>query len=218
VSKPWKRFLEGCPDLWTELDLRHTRRLMKLDGLAAHLKRCNFKLDKVYIHPNHSTFPAKHLFNLTKACKQLSHLELFSNDDISNSLLRALGEARGIRVLILNGHGIITMRSLIKALTLCPQMEHFECTSEVNPGTRLLEWPSLTALHTFKMRVETEVPYHQTFNMVRCMHLRCLIHPVPLRNTRRSNTACGCVGKCFYLRLQPERGQPCFLLLALLLP
>lgn len=150
VSRPWKRFLEASHDLWTELDFRHARRPVRLDSLKAHLRRCNYKLDRAIVNMNRSVFSAKYLEYLTKTCKDLKYVELLSVGFLGDSLLAALPAARSLRTLMIKGSQM-TLHSVVEALTICPQLELFECDSFKLAHWIHPQWPQLDSLHSLKL-------------------------------------------------------------------
>ena len=150
VSKPWKHFLEASHDLWTELDFRHASRPVRLESLKAHLRRCNYMLNRAVINMNRSIFSAKYLDYITKTCKQLRYIELFSVGFLGDSLLAALPAAHSLRTLVIKGSEM-TLYSVSEALNICPQLEVFECDSVKLAHWIRPHWPQLDALRSLKL-------------------------------------------------------------------
>ena len=142
--------METSHELWTELDFRNARRLVRLDSLQVHLRRSNYKLDRAIINMNRSLSSAKHLEYITRTCKHLKYLELLSVGFLGDSLLAALPKAGGLRTLMIRGSEM-TLHSVVEALANCPQLENFECDSVKLAHWIQPQWPQLNSLRSLKL-------------------------------------------------------------------
>lgn len=151
VSRPWKRFLEAYHGLWMVLDLRSSRRLVRLDSLKAHLRRSNYRLDRAFLNMNPKIFNSKHLEVLTKSCRELSFLELSPVGYLGDSLLTALPEAQNLRTLIVREAEML-LYFVVKVLGLCPRLQTVEFDHvRAAPGNDRVEWPPLHSLISLEL-------------------------------------------------------------------
>jgi len=154
VSKAWKRFLEASHDLWTVLDLRSARRYIRLESLKANLRRSNYRLETAILTANPVIFNGSNIEVLSRLSPKLNRLEISYAGYFGDSLLAALPNTRNLRVLKISG-AKMSLFSVVKALSLCPQLQRAEINAvmlpQTNPG---ITWPQLNSLTSLRLEFQ----------------------------------------------------------------
>jgi F-box/TPR repeat protein Pof3 len=122
VSKGWKNFLEGQPDLWTELDTTYCRKPMSKKALLIHLRRSKYTLDSALITMK-ANIDREKMRLLMRTCKELRELRIHGQGLIGESLSDSVPAAKNLKVLHVSHLTEASLGTVQSCMRTCQQIE-----------------------------------------------------------------------------------------------
>lgn len=136
VSKGWKNFLEGQPDLWTELDTTYCRKSMSKKSLIIHLRRSKWTLDSAIITMK-ANIDWEKMRVLTKNCKELRELRIHGQGLIGESLSDSVPLAKNLKVLHVSHITEASLGTVQSCMRTCQQIEDIRFSKVQGSATSL---------------------------------------------------------------------------------
>lgn len=161
VSKPWKKFLESCPDLWTTFDIRKAKRPITQRSIKAWLRRSKYSVNRAHINLYSSmAFNAAKFRYVIQTCKKLEYLELNKGGFIGETLTDALALTSSLKTLIVGKQCEVLLSHVRDICKVYPKLVVAEFYSVHSKGTFILHgvpWPRCASLETFRLETKREV-------------------------------------------------------------
>ncbi|KAF1988508.1 RNI-like protein [Aulographum hederae CBS 113979] len=131
VSKGWKAFLNGSPELWTKIDLSEAKRAVPSTFIRSCITLAKQKVTRVRFN-NHST-PSTLRF-LGIKCQKLESLDFLRTNYGPSSFRDLVTTCRSLRRLKITHGTTVTLDSINYVLQHCPTLVELEATG-ITVGT-----------------------------------------------------------------------------------
>ncbi|KAF2662489.1 hypothetical protein K491DRAFT_617280 [Lophiostoma macrostomum CBS 122681] len=134
VSQGWKAYLTKCPNLWLELNMSGARRDVSRVFIRNAVYYSNYQIQRVIVHR------FRHLDvlrNLATACKNLTHLEILSGSQMSETIVEVAQCALNLKSIAM--HNTVSLDTVAQVLRFRPTLERAQFMSVVGT-TGNLHW------------------------------------------------------------------------------
>ncbi|KAI9791747.1 MAG: hypothetical protein M1816_003557 [Peltula sp. TS41687] len=140
VSKGWNEYLTSITKLWTNLDLSHAKRPVRVASVKACLRRSRGDITRATLN-GLVTLQGGILKLITANCRELQSLEICQGL-VSASLLEAAPLAHRLDTLILSKQCEVTIDTVMYLLKTCRDLSKAEFHTISEMGNSVAQWPT----------------------------------------------------------------------------